>query len=147
MTTRVLGIDPGDARVGVAVSDELRMLAHALETIDARKTDAVKRVAALVREKSAGEVVIGLPRNMDGTFGPAAEKTRVFAAALEKELGAGIPVHFQDERLTTVSAARALQDCGKSAKNQKKGGLIDRVAAQVILQSWLDSRQQQEGVL
>lgn len=133
---RVLGIDPGDARCGVAISDELGMLAHPLETIHIAKTDPVERIVALVTEKSASAVVVGLPRNMDGTFGPAAEKSKVLIEALKARLTCRVIAW--DERLTTVSAQRALRDAGRKAKNQKS--VIDQAAAQILLQSWLDAQ-------
>jgi putative holliday junction resolvase len=132
---RFLGIDPGDARVGVAISDELGMLAHPLETIDVRKSDPVKRIAALVAEKAIIAVVVGVPRNMDGTFGPAAEKSRALIAALKGLVSCRVLPW--DERLTTVSAERALREAGRKAKDQRK--VVDQAAAQIILQSWMDS--------
>jgi putative Holliday junction resolvase len=132
---RFLGIDPGDARVGVAISDELGMLAHPLETIDVRKSDPVRRIAALVAEKSITGVVVGVPRNMDGSFGPAAEKSRVLIEALRGLVSCRVLPW--DERLTTVSAERALREAGRKAKDQRK--VVDQAAAQIILQSWLDS--------
>lgn len=135
-TKRFLGVDPGDARVGVAISDELGMLAHPLETIEVKKTDPVKRLAAIVAEKTVAAVVVGVPRNMDGTFGPSAEKARAFIESLRAELPC--PVQPWDERLTTVSAQRALREAGRKAKDQKR--VVDQAAAQILLQSWLDSR-------
>lgn len=132
---RFLGIDPGDARVGVAISDELGMLAHPLETIDVRTSDPAKRIAALVAEKGVTVVIVGVPRNMDGTFGPAAEKSRALIAAL-KELFSCRVLPW-DERLTTVSAERSLREAGRKAKDQRK--VVDQAAAQIILQSWMDS--------
>jgi putative Holliday junction resolvase len=132
---RFLGIDPGDARVGVAISDELGMLAHPLETIEVKKVDPVARVAELVAEKAVAGVIVGVPRNMDGTFGPAAEKSRAFIEALK--LKVSCKVLPWDERLTTVSAQRALRDAGRKAKDQRK--VVDQAAAQIILQGWLDS--------
>ncbi|MFV0415756.1 MAG: Holliday junction resolvase RuvX [Chthoniobacterales bacterium] len=130
-----IGIDIGDVRFGVAVSDELGMLAHPLETIDVRKKEPVKRICELIGERRAGTVVVGLPRNMDGSYGAAAEKAREFA---EKLRGATeCAVVLWDERLTTVAAARALRSSGQKAKQQKP--LIDQVAAQHILQGWLDA--------
>jgi putative Holliday junction resolvase len=135
-TKRFLGVDPGEARVGVAISDELGMLAHPLETIEVKKTDPVKRVAAIVVEKAIAGVVVGVPRNMDGTFGPSAEKAQAFIAALRAKVAC--PVQPWDERLTTVSAQRALREAGRKAKDQKK--VVDQAAAQILLQSWLDAR-------
>lgn len=132
---RILGIDPGDARVGVAISDELGMLAHPLETIVVAKTNPCQRIATLVTERSIGKVVVGMPRNMDGSSGPAAEKAQALIASLREKLPC--PVLPWDERLTTVSAQRSLREAGHKAKNQR--AIIDQAAAQVILQGWLDA--------
>jgi len=132
--TRVLGIDLGEARVGIAVSDELGMLAHPVETIQARTTDVTARVLALGEERGVTAFIVGMPRNMDGSFGPAAEKSRAFIAELQSRTPH--PVLPWDERLTTVSAQRSLQSAGKNAKQQRS--IIDQVAAQILLQSWLD---------
>lgn len=133
---RVLGIDCGDVRVGVAVSDELGFMAHPLETIDVRRTKAVARIAELAAERDVETIIVGMPRNMNGTHGPASEKATKFAA----ELRAALPcmIITWDERLTTVSAQRSLQEAGRKAKDQKN--IIDQAAAQVILQSWLDAQ-------
>jgi len=133
---RVLGIDCGDVRVGVAISDELGFMAHPLETIDVRRTKAVARIRDLAAERDVETVVVGMPRNMNGTHGPASEKAAKFAA----ELRAALPCKIVtwDERLTTVSAQRSLQEAGRKAKDQKH--VIDQAAAQVILQSWLDAQ-------
>lgn len=133
--TRALGIDFGDARIGVAVSDELGILAHPLETIAVRTTEPVARVAQLVAEKSATIVIIGLPKNMDGTTGSAAEKARAFA---EKLRALGITTRMWDERLSTVAAQRNLHEAGHNAKTSRP--LIDQAAAVLILQGWLDSQ-------
>ena len=133
--TRAVGIDHGDARVGVAVSDELGMLAHPLETIHVRETDPVARVVQIVAEKKADIVIVGLPKNMDGTTGAAAEKVRIFA---DKLRAAGITVRLWDERLSTVAAQRNLHEAGHNAKSSR--AIIDQAAAQIILQGWLDSQ-------
>jgi len=133
---RILGVDPGDARVGLALSDELGMLAHPLETIAVAKADPVARIAALVGEKGISAVVVGVARNMDGSFGPAAEKSRALIAQLKERLTC--PVIAWDERLTTVSAQRALREAGRDARRQK--AVIDQAAAQIILQGWLDAQ-------
>jgi putative Holliday junction resolvase len=135
--SRSLGIDFGDARVGVAISDELNFLAHPLETIDVRRTEAIPRIAALAAERGVGTVVVGMPRNMDGSRGPAAEKAQKFADALQAALP-DCRVVTWDERLTTVSAQRSLREAGRKAHEQR--GVIDQAAAQVILQSWLDAQ-------
>ena len=134
---RALGIDLGEARIGVAVSDELGMLAHPLETIVVKETaDPIARVVQLAAEKDVAHVIVGLPRNMDGTSGPAAEKVRVFADKLRGLVSC--PVRLWDERLTTVAAQRYLHDAGRNAKQSR--AVIDQVAAQIILQGWLDSQ-------
>jgi RNAse H-fold protein YqgF len=134
-TKRFLGLDPGDARIGVAISDDLGLLAHPLETIDVRKSDPVARVAELAAEKSVAAIVVGVPRNMDGSFGPAAEKSRAFIEALKSRVSCRVVPW--DERLTTVAAQRALHGAGRKAKEHRK--VIDQAAAQILLQSWLDA--------
>lgn len=133
---RVLGIDPGDARIGVAISDDLGMLAHPLETIQVKSGRVVARILEIIRDKGIEAVIVGMPRNMDGSFGPAAQKSREFIDALK--LATDCPVIAWDERWTTVSAQRSLQEAGKKARDQK--AMIDQVAAQILLQSWLDSQ-------
>lgn len=134
---RTLGIDFGRSRIGVAVSDELRFLAHPLETIPAGK-NAIARIAEIVREKKIDNVVVGIPRNMDGSFGPAADEALKFL----KELSTVLPcaVVKWDERLTTVAAHRALREAGK--KTRATRGYVDQVAAQMILQGYLDRQQE-----
>lgn len=133
-----LGIDHGEARIGLALSDDLGMLAHPLETIAVKEVpDFVARIAQIAEREKVTTLVIGMPRNMDGTYGPAAEKVRAFAEKLRAKIP-GCTVRFWDERLTSVAAQRALHAVGK---NVKKGrAVIDQVAAQMILQGWLDSQ-------
>jgi putative Holliday junction resolvase len=133
---RVLGIDPGEARVGVAVSDDLGMLAHPLETIEVSKRDPCDRIVELATQKQAIAVVVGVARNMDGSFGPAAAKARALIERLRERLDC--KVIPWDERLTTVSAQRALREAGRKAKSQRS--VIDQAAAQILLQSWIDSQ-------
>lgn len=133
--TPILGIDVGEARIGLAISDDLGMLAHPLETVHVKEGGAIKRVASVVRDKKIATVVIGLPRNMNGTYGPAAEKAREFAAKLQAL--APCAVKFWDERLTTVAAQKSLHEAGKNVKQSRQ--VIDQVAAQLILQGYLDS--------
>ncbi|PAW80668.1 MAG: Holliday junction resolvase RuvX [Spartobacteria bacterium Tous-C9RFEB] len=132
---KALGIDLGEARVGVAVSDDLGMLAHPLETISVKTSDVKKRILALAAERGAQTIIVGMPRNMDGTYGPAATKAKEFIEALRSSTE--IKVIGWDERLTTVSAQRSLHEAGKNTKKQRP--IIDQVAAQIILQGWLDS--------
>ena len=133
---RILGIDLGRARIGVAVSDELGLLAHPLETIPANN-DAPRRIAELVREKNAEYVVIGLPRHMNGSVGESAADALAFAKKLEALLSC--KVVMWDERLTTTAANRALRDSGRKTRNTRE--VVDQVAAQMILQGYLDSAQ------
>ncbi len=133
---KALGIDLGDARVGVAVSDDLGMLAHPIETISTQSTNVVKRVLALASERCAETIIVGMPRNMNGSHGPAADKAKAFIEELRRETT--LPILSWDERLSTVSAQRALQEAGRNTRKQKS--VIDQVAAQIILQSWLDSQ-------
>ncbi|HEY8901549.1 MAG TPA: Holliday junction resolvase RuvX [Chthoniobacterales bacterium] len=136
---RALGIDPGDVRVGVAISDELKFLAHPLETIDVRRTPAIARIRELVTSRDVDAIVIGLPRNMDGSHGPAAEKAAKFIDALRAAINdPAVRIIGLDERMTTLSAQRSLREAGRKAHEQKN--IIDQAAAQVILQSWLDAQ-------
>lgn len=136
---RIVGIDLGAARIGVAVSDELGMLAHPVETIPAG-SGAVKRIVEIVLEKNAERVVIGLPRHMNGTAGIGAAEARAFAKKLETILPC--QVLTWDERLTTTAANRALRGSGRKSRNSRH--LVDQVAAQMILQGYLDSLQTDE---
>jgi putative holliday junction resolvase len=132
----ILGIDFGQARIGVAISDELRLLAHPVETIPASK-EAVNRVAALASEKNVEQIVIGIPRLMSGGLGIAAEEVMRFVETVRKAVSCEVVTW--DERLTTVAAHRALRDAGKKTKETR--GYVDQVAAQMILQGYLDSLQ------
>ena len=133
---RLLGIDYGDARIGLAVSDELGFLAHPLETIHCRKTHPLKRIAAIVAEKRIAKIILGLPLRLDSTEGPAAEKVRAFSERLAKEVPS-IPIEFIDESYSTMDAQKQLHATGKNTKNSK--GIIDQAAAVIILQSYLDN--------
>ena len=132
---RILGVDFGKARIGVAISDELGMLAHPLETIPAKSTEAAaKRIAELAQERSVARVVLGLPRNMSGTLGLAAEEVTAFAGKLRPLLPCDLVLW--DERLSTMAANRALRDAGRKTRSTR--GVVDQVAAQMILQGYLD---------
>jgi len=131
----ILALDFGRARIGAAISDELQLLAHPLETIPANE-QARSRVAAIVREKKVDHVVLGLPKRMDGQIGTAATEVLEFVEKLRAILSC--PVVTWDERLTTAAAHRALRDAGKKTRHTR--GYVDQVAAQMILQSYLDSR-------
>jgi len=133
---RLLGLDLGERRIGVALGDPTGFLASALEVLAsrgrARDVEAVREIAA---REGVGAVVVGLPVNMDGSYGPQAEKSRRFGAALA---AAGVEVVYWDERLTTVEAQRYLRESGMS--RQKRRDTIDAAAAAILLQSYLDYR-------
>ncbi|MGH8102665.1 MAG: Holliday junction resolvase RuvX [Chthoniobacterales bacterium] len=134
---RILGIDFGRVRIGLAISDELQLLAHPLETIPANR-GATERIAEIVREKNVELVVLGIPNRMSGEVGLAAEEALAFAKKLRAVLGCEVVTW--DERLSTVAAHRALRDAGK--KTRETRAYIDQVAAQMILQGYLDSLRQ-----
>ncbi len=136
-----LGIDPGDARIGVARSDPTGFLATPVETVASGRGDLrrIRRIIADVADETADgvvEVVVGLPRSLAGGEGPAAVKTREFAARLAASV-APVPVRLVDERLTTVSAEAMLRDRG--TKGSKRRAIVDQAAAVLILQHALDS--------
>ena len=134
---RVLGIDYGEVRIGLAVSDDLGMMAHPLETVETAKVDSPEtRIAEVARERRSETVVIGLPVRMDGTEGTAVEKVRAFADRLKSRIDKRIEIVFVDERLSTVEAQRALHEAGKNEKASRE--IIDQAAACVILQDYLD---------
>ena len=130
-----LGIDPGDARIGVAKSDPTGLLATPLETVRRGKGD-LGRIARLVRDEEAVEVVVGLPRSLSGGEGPAAVKARELARRLAARI-APVEVRLQDERLTTVSAEAMLRDRGK--RGAQRRAVVDQAAAVLILQHALDT--------
>ncbi len=130
-----MAIDYGDARTGVALSDATGFLAGRTFLIKSRKEDVVlEELTALARREGAQELVMGYPRNMDGTLGPRAEKYAAFAQRLKE--ATGLPVQLWDERRTTVDAHRILGDHGIRAKNRKDK--VDAVAAALILEGYLD---------
>ena len=131
----ILAIDFGRARIGAAISDQLQLLAHPLETIPANER-ATSRVAEIVREKNVDHVVAGMPRQMNGQIGAAATEVLQFVEKLRAIVPC--PVVTWDERLTTAAAHRALRDAGKKTRHTR--GYVDQVAAQMILQSYLDRR-------
>ncbi|MBE7324332.1 Holliday junction resolvase RuvX [Nocardioides sp. Y6] len=130
-----VGIDPGDARIGVARSDPSGVLATPVETVPRGKGD-VRRIARIVRDEEAVEVVVGLPRSLKGGEGPAALKVRDFAATLAARVDP-VVVRLVDERLTTVTAETMLRDQGR--KGGKRRAVVDMAAAVVILQHALDT--------
>lgn len=129
----ILGIDFGHARIGLAISDELRLLAHPLQTIPANK-ETVKRIAEIVRDRKIDKVVVGIPRHMSGKVGKSAQDALEFANKLRAQVPC--PVETWDERLSTVAANRALSAAGKKTRQTRQ--IVDQVAAQMILQGYLD---------
>jgi putative holliday junction resolvase len=136
---RILAIDYGSTRIGLAVSDPTGTLARPLPFLPA-KPDAklAQEIVALAKKEDAHLLLLGLPRNMDGTSGEAAQLVKAFATELEKALGT-VPLKLIDERLSTVQASRQLQQSGKNTRKQRE--LIDSEAACVLLQGYLDSQQ------
>ena len=132
---RILGIDHGTKRVGLALSDETGTIAQPLQFLPAEPAPKLfERLKETVAERNVEEIVVGIPRNMNGTYGPAAEKAREFVVALQKVLT--VPVHTWDERLTTVQANRFLIETGM--RREKRKERVDQTAAAILLQSYLD---------
>lgn len=134
--TRVLGIDVGSVRVGLAISDETCTLASPLATVPNDPRTMWTRIAREMEDRLVDKVVIGLPRKLDGSEGDAADGARRFAGELERRTGAAI--EFWDERFTTTIAERSLIESG--VRRRRRREVIDAVAAAVLLQSWLDAR-------
>ena len=133
---RVLAIDHGTKRMGIAVSDEMRTIAQPLEFIAAEPLDKFfDRLKQIIADKQISLIVVGVPRNMDGTYGPAAVKVQEFITALKEAVA--VPIKTWDERLTSVQANRYLieADVRRSRRKEK----VDKTAAAILLQSYLDS--------
>ena len=138
--TRILAVDYGLRRMGMAISDELGVTAQGLPTVRIKgMRGGVVAVAEMASRQLAGELVVGLPLNMDGTRGPMAEAAEVFAQALRE--ATGLPVTCWDERLTSVSARRAMQEMGVKPRGRK--GTVDRIAATLLLDGYLRAQQGQ----
>lgn len=135
---RFLALDYGTKRIGLAISDETLTLATPLEFLPAVSLKKVLgKLRSLIGENKVSLIIVGIPRNMDGSYGPSAENAREFARRLQESLT--IPVEMVDERLTTVQAGSFLQEAGKNTRKQK--AKIDSASAQIILQTYLDLRQ------
>jgi putative Holliday junction resolvase len=132
---RVVGLDLGDARIGVAISDDRRRIAVPLGTVRTGAPQDLRAIAGLVAEHGATLVVVGHPLLLSGEAGERAHHAERFAGALEAFLE--VPVLLQDERLSTVEADRALAEAGASGRERRR--TVDRSAATVILQAWLDA--------
>lgn len=137
---RRLGVDVGEVRVGVALSDPAGILATPLVTLTRDRSGArdLDALAAMVVEHEVVEVVVGLPRTLAGRHGPAACAAQDYAHALAGRLGAGVPVRLADERLTTVAATRMLAERG--VRGRKQRAVVDQAAAVEILQRWLEAQ-------
>lgn len=133
---RILALDHGTVRIGAAISDELGMLAHPLEFLPAEPMAAfLDQLKSLIREREVALIIVGMPRNMDGSYGPAAQKVEAFVHLLRETIT--VPVWTWDERLTTLQAHRMLAESGKREKDRR--GKVDSSAAAVLLQSYLDA--------
>lgn len=142
---RALGLDIGATRVGVAVSDPAGIMASPVTVLDARRLAGdVRDLARLVEDYEAEVLVIGLPLTMGGSEGPQADDVRAEAERLAAAVG--LPVEYQDERLSSAEARRAMHEAGMSDRQQR--GSLDKVAAAIVLQGWLDARRAaaREGV-
>jgi putative Holliday junction resolvase len=133
---RILAIDHGSKRIGIAVSDELKMIAQPLEFILAEPFPAfMARLQELIRDKEVESILVGLPRNMDGSYGPAAQKVQEFVVALKDAVN--VPIKTWDERLTSAQANRLLIQ--GNVRRDKRKEKVDKMAAALLLQSYLDS--------
>lgn len=139
---RILAVDYGRRRVGLAVSDPLGITAQGLETVEVRSLKSAAAVVAQVAgTQDAGEIVVGLPLNMDGSAGEMAAEAGAFAEEVERRTG--LPVRRWDERLTSVAAVRTMREMGVRTKGRK--GDVDRMSAVLILQGYLDSKNVRES--
>ena len=139
---KIMAVDLGQVRTGLAVSDPTEQLASPVGTITERNTDKLlEKVAAAAREQGVQQLVVGHPRNMDGSRGESARRAETFAASLEK--AAALPVVLWDERMTTVSAIGYLNQTDTRGKKRK--AVVDTVAATIILQDYLDSRRMRQS--
>jgi len=132
---RILALDHGSKRIGVAVSDPTKTIAQPLEYILAEPfVDALERLKKLITEQEVDLILIGLPRNMDGSYGPAAQKVQVFVAAIKAAIP--VPIRLWDERLTSSQANKVLIQGGVRRDKRKEN--VDKMAAAILLQSYLD---------
>ena len=134
--TRILGLDPGERRIGVALSDPTGTIASPHSVIDRRTVDPAIAVREMCEEYGVGLIVVGLPTGLSGNEGPSAKAARVFGTRVSA--AADVPVEFQDERFTTVTAEAALLEGG--VRRDKRREVRDKVAAAVILQTYLDRK-------
>ncbi|MBL9133025.1 MAG: Holliday junction resolvase RuvX [Verrucomicrobiaceae bacterium] len=142
---RILAIDHGTVRIGLALSDEMEIVASPFKTIDAHH-EPERVIARVVKDKRIGKIVIGMPYRMSGERGSAAERVEKFATSLGKELGHAVPVEFVDERLSSVEAEASLARAGITGKKERNE-VVDQLAAVVILQQYLNQQRGPEGFL
>ena len=138
----ILGVDLGKARTGVAVCDKSELLASPVEVVNEHNRERLlERVAQLAKDRRAEQIVVGLPRNMDGSEGESAQNARAFGAELSEKTG--LPIDFSDERGTTITAHGFLNETNTRGKRRK--ATVDAVAATIILQDYLDYRRNRKG--
>ena len=143
LRARVLGLDVGSKTIGIAISDPLGITAQGLETIRRKnKRRDFEQLATLISKYQVAEIVVGYPLRLSGAEGAQSEKMRLFATDLGKKFG--LPVHLWDERLTSSQANRLLREAELSIK--KRGEAVDRMAAVLILQSWMEARNTATGI-
>lgn len=134
---RILALDHGTVRIGAALSDELGALAHPLPFLPAEPVPALlDQLKQLIREREVSLVIVGMPRNMDGSYGPAAQKVEAFVRLLQETIL--VPIRTWDERLTSLQAHRLLAETG--ARERERRGRVDSSAAAILLQSFLDAQ-------
>lgn len=143
--SRILAIDHGTVRIGLAISDEMEITASPLKTLDAHH-EPERAIARIVHEKQIKKIVVGMPYHMSGEKGGAAERVEKFAASLGKELRHEVPIDFVDERLSSVEAEASLSRSGITDKRQRNE-IVDQLAAVVILQEYLNQQRGPEGFL
>ncbi len=134
---KILGVDYGDVRTGVAVTDALGLMAHGLTTVvETNYKELARKIIAMAVEEGASRIVVGIPVNMDGSEGPRAEKAKKFAEAIRKRTD--LAVEMMDERCTTMAAAQYMNET--DTRGEKRKAVIDTLSAQIILQNYLDKQ-------
>lgn len=140
---RALGIDYGRARIGLAIADDLGLMAHPRPFVAAKPPQkALRQIVSLAKAEEVKLFLVGLPRNMDGTEGMSARRVRAFAETLAE--ASLLPVEFIDERLSTVEAQARLHEAGQTTKTSRSS--IDSASAAILLQAWLDAKRDQRGL-
>jgi putative holliday junction resolvase len=143
---RLLAIDHGTVRIGLAMSDELELVASPLRTVDGQQKQPENEIADIIRSKRIAKIIIGMPYHMSGEKGSAAARVEAFAKKLSQVLDASVPIEFIDERLSSVEAEAALSRSGLTGKRERDA-VVDQLAAVVILQDYLNQQRGPEGYL